>query len=252
MSGHSHWSTIKRKKGAADAKRGKIFTRLAREIVIAARDGGGDPDTNLRLGYAIERARAGNMPKDNIERAVKRGTGELKDGSALEEIFYEGYGPNGIALMMYCVTDNRNRTVAELRHHLSKSGGSLGEAGSVAWQFKRIAYFEFPLSDHDPDVLFELAVEAGADDVTFDDEMVEIFGEVETFKEISDRLGEAKIKPEEAELRYVPNTEMEFDDDDTVKALRVIDAVEELDDVQAVYSNLAISESLMAQLAQEV
>jgi YebC/PmpR family DNA-binding regulatory protein len=249
MSGHSHWSTIKRKKGAADAKRGAIFTRLAREIVIAAREGGGDPDSNLRLQYAIERARAQNMPKDNIERAIRRGTGEDKDAAALEEIMYEGYGPHGIALMISCVTDNRNRTVADLRHVLSKGGGSLGESGSVAWQFKRVAYFAFPLDDHDPDEIFELAVEAGADDVTFDDDLVEIFGEVSTFKEISNRLKAAGISPEEAELRYIPNLETDLADEHTMQVLRIVEAVEELDDVQDVYSNLAIPESVMAQLA---
>lgn len=251
MSGHSHWSTIKRKKGAADAKRGQLFTRLAREIVIAARDGGGDPSTNLRLQYAIDRARANNMPKDNIERAVRRGTGEDKDAAQFEEIMYEGIAPNGIALMISCVTDNRNRTVSELRHILSKAGGSLGEGGSVAWQFKRVAYFAFPLANHDPDMIFELAVEAGADDVTFDNDFVEIFGEVETFKQISDRLKEAKIKPEEAELRFIPNNEMELEDADTLKVLRLIESIEDLDDVQDVYSNLNISDSIMAQLAEE-
>jgi len=249
MSGHSHWSTIKRKKGAADAKRGAIFTRLAREITIAARDGGGDPESNLRLQYAIDRARSQNMPKDNIERAIKRGTGEDKDAAALEEIMYEGYGPHGIALMISCVTDNRNRTVAELRHELTKSGGSLGEAGSVAWQFKRVAYFAFPLAELDPDELFELAVEAGAEDVTFDDDLVEIIGEVETFKEISDRLKIAQIAPEVAELRYLPNMETELPDDKTMQVLRVVEAVEDLDDIQDVYSNLAITESVMMQLA---
>ena len=250
MSGHSHWSTIKRKKGAADAKRGKIFTRLAREISVAAREGGGDPESNLRLQYAIDRARSQNMPKDSIERAIKRGTGELKARAELEEMYYEGYGPSGIAFMIYCVSDNRNRTVAELRHVLSKSGGSLGESGSVAWQFRRIAYFAFPLINHDPDFLFELAVEAGADDVTFDDDMVEIFGEVEVFKQISDRLAEAKIEPEEAELRYIPKNEMELNDQDTMKVLRVVEDLEDLDDVQDVYSNLAISDNLMAKLAE--
>jgi YebC/PmpR family DNA-binding regulatory protein len=249
MSGHSHWSTIRRKKGAADAKRGAVFTRLAREIVLAAREGGGDPASNVRLQYAIDRAKAQNMPKDSIERAIKRGTGEDKDSAALEEIMYEGYGPHGIALMISCVTDNRNRTVAELRHLLNKGGGSLGEGGSVAWQFKRVAYFAFPLNNLNPDNIFELAVEAGADDVTFDDDWVEIFGEVETFKEISDRLKDASITPEEAELRYIPNMETELPDDQIMQVLRVVEAVEDLDDVQDVYSNLAISESVMAQLA---
>lgn len=248
MSGHSHWSTIRRKKGAADAKRGQLFTRLAREIVIAAREGGGDPDSNIRLQYAIDRARANNMPKDNIDRAIKRGTGELKDGSAFEEILYEGYAPHGIALMISCVTDNRNRTVAELRHVLSRMGGSLGESGSVAWQFKCVSYFAFPLDDLDPDEIFELAVEAGADDVAFDDDLVEIFGEVELFKEISDRLKVAKIVPDEAELRYIPNMETELSEEDTLRVLKLVESVEDLDDVQNVYSNLAIPDSVMARL----
>ena len=139
MSGHSKWATIKRKKGAMDAKRGQLFTRLAREIVLAAREGGGDPEANVRLRLAIEKARANNMPKENIERAIKRGTGESKEGGALEQVFYEGYAPHGVALMNECVTENRNRTVAEIRHVLTRAGGSLGEAGSVAWQFKRAA-----------------------------------------------------------------------------------------------------------------
>src|SRR5512133_259817 len=143
MSGHSHWATIKRKKGAADAKKGAIFTRLAREIVMSAREGGGDPDMNVRLQLAIERARAQNMPKDNIERAIKRGTGDAKDGVILEQVTYEGYAGHGVALMIECVTDNRNRAVSEIRHVLTRSGGTMGEAGSVGWQFTRAAYFAF-------------------------------------------------------------------------------------------------------------
>jgi YebC/PmpR family DNA-binding regulatory protein len=248
MSGHSHWSTIKRKKGAADAKRGQLFTKLAREITIAARESGGDPDTNLRLQYAIDRARSQNMPKDNIERAVKRGTGELKEGNVIEEIQYEGYAPHGIALMIDCVTDNRNRAVAELRHVLSKFGGNLAEAGSVAWQFTRISYFSFPLNDHDPDAIFELAVEAGADDVTFDDDLVEIVAVVESFKEISDRLKAEGIQPEVAELRMSPNNETELGVDESLQVLKVIEAVEDLEDVQEVYSNILLTDDLMKEL----
>jgi YebC/PmpR family DNA-binding regulatory protein len=248
MSGHSHWATIRRKKGAADAKRGQVFTRLAREIVIAAREGGGDPGTNVRLQYAIDRARAQNMPKDNIERAIKRGTGESKEGNAYEEAMYEGICPHGIAVVISVVTDNRNRTVAEIRHILSRYGGNMAEAGSVSWQFRRIAYFAFPLDGHDSDQIFELAVEAGADDVTFDDNWVEIVGPVETFKEISDRLKAVHIIPEEAELRMTPNNETELSDEETIQVLKVIEALEELDDVQDVYSTLSISDSVMAQL----
>ena len=250
MSGHSHWSTIRRKKGATDAKRGHLFTKLAREVVIAAREGGGDPESNIRLQYAIDKARANNMPKDNIERAVKRGTGELKDAAEIEEINYEGYAPHGIALIISCLTDNRNRTVAELRHLLTKAGGSLGAVGSVAWQFKRISYFAFPQNDLDADMIFELAVEGGADDVSYEDGFIEIFGEVAVFKEISDQLKANQIIPETAELRMIPTNEIELGDEQTMQVLRVVEAVEDLDDVQNVSSNLAISDSLMAQLAE--
>jgi YebC/PmpR family DNA-binding regulatory protein len=248
MSGHSHWATIRRKKGAADAKRGQVFTRLAREIVIAAREGGGDPDSNMRLALAVDRARASNMPKENIERAIKRGTGDSKDGTIIEEAVYEGYAPHGVAVLISVVTDNRNRTVAEVRHVLSRSGGNMAEAGSVSWQFKRMAFFGFELGKLNPDKIFELAVEAGADDVTFDDNWVEIIGPVESFKEISDALKATHITAEDAELRFVPNIETELSDNETIQVYRVIEALEELDDVQNVYSTLAISDSAMAQL----
>ncbi len=248
MSGHSHWATIRRKKGAADAKRGQVFTRLAREIVMAAREGGGDPDTNVRLQYAIDRARAQNMPKDNIERAIKRGTGDSKEGNTLEEITYEGYGPHGIAMLFSCVTDNRNRTIAEVRHILNRYGGNMAEAGSVSWQFKRSAYFSFSSEGKDQDAIFELAVDAGAEDVSFGDGAVEIFGPVESFKSIGDRLRTAGIHPEEAELRYLPTNEIELATEDTVQVLKVVEALEELDDVQYVYSNLSISDEALAQL----
>lgn len=247
MSGHSKWSTIKRKKGAADARRGQLFTRLAREIAIAARSGGGEPEGNFRLRLAIDRARANNMPKDNIERAIQRGTGEGKDGGGLEEAYYEGYGPHGVALMIETVTDNRNRAVAEIRHILNRYGGSMGESGSVGWQFNRVAYFSFPSKGKDQDRIFELAVEAGADDVLFEDGEVEIVGPVEAFKEISDQLHSAKIEPEEAGLRMVPTNELELSPEDTLQVLRVIDALEDLDDVQNVYSNLHVSDEALAQ-----
>jgi YebC/PmpR family DNA-binding regulatory protein len=248
MSGHSKWSTIKRKKGAADAKRGQLFTRLAREIAIAAREGGGDPDANFRLRLAVDRARANNMPKDNIERAIARGTGDSKDGSAIEEVYYEGYAPNAIALIIDCVTDNRNRAVADIRHVLTRYGGSLGEAGSVGWQFRQVAYFSFPAEGKDQDEVFELAVEGGADDVIFDDDEIEIIAPVESFKDISDQLDAAGIESDEAELRMVPNNEITLSTDDTLQVLRVIEALEDLDDVQDVYSNLAISSDMLQQL----
>lgn len=250
MSGHSHWATIRRKKGAADAKRGQVFTRLAREIVIAAREGGGDPSTNYRLQYAVEKARAQNMPKDGIDRAIKRGTGESKEGNVFEEVTYEGYAPHGVALLIACVTDNRNRAVAEIRHVLNRTGGNMAEAGSVAWQFKHISYFSFPLGDHDTDKIFELAVEAGADDVTFDNDTVEIFGPVEAFKEISEGIRKAKIHPEEAELRYVPNNEIELGIEQTMQIFKLIEALEELDDVQNVFSSMHVSDEAWAALEE--
>ncbi len=248
MSGHSHWATIKRKKGAADAKRGQAFTRLAREIVMAAREGGGDPDMNVHLQLAIERARAENMPKDNIERAIKRGTGDSKDGVVLEQVFYEGYAGHGIALMIETVTENRNRTVSDVRHLLSRGGGNMGEAGSVGWQFSRVAYFSIPATGHDPDTIFELAVEAGANDVNIDEEVIEIIAPVESFKTISDRLHKAKVTPTEAALHMIPNQEIELSVDDTLAVMKTIEALEELDDVQAVYSNLKITDEAMAAL----
>ncbi len=250
MSGHSHWATIRRKKGAADAKKGQIFTRLAREIVLAARDGGGDPGLNVRLQLAIDRARAQNMPKDNIERAIKRGTGESKDGGSLEEVMYEGYAGNGVAVLIDCVTDNRNRAVSEIRHVLSKHGGNMAEAGSVSWQFKRAAVFSFPVEGKDQDEIFELAVEAGADDVTFEDGSAEIVGPVETFKAISDALKASGIQPEDAGLKMIPTNEVELSADETMQVLRTLEALEDLDDVQDVYSNLRLTEEMLSQIEE--
>src|SRR5512134_3026885 len=195
MSGHSKWATIKRKKGAADAKRGQLFTRLAREIAMAAREGGGDPDTNFKLRLAVDKAKGHNMPKDNIQRAVDRGTGASSDGAAFEQAMYEGYAGHGVAILVECVTDNRNRTVSDLRRALTRAGGHLGESNSVAWQFHRKAYFAFPLGDRSQDAIFELAVDAGADDVQFGDGSVEIFAPVDAFKALIDKLRQAGIQP---------------------------------------------------------
>lgn len=247
MSGHSKWSTIKRKKGANDAKRGQIFTHLGREIMLAARDGGEDPESNFRLRLAIDRARAQNMPKDNIERAINRGAGG-KEGVDLVEVMYEGYGPNGVALIIECVTDNRNRTVAEIRHILTRHGGNLGEVGSVAWQFNRVAVFTIPIKSVDQDKVFELAVEAEADDVKFDEDSIEIIGPVETFKHISTRLRQANIQPEQAGLKMLPKNELELDLQDAMQVMRVVEALEDLEHVQEVYSNLNITDEVLAQL----
>ena len=247
MSGHSKWSTIKRKKGAADAKRGAIFTRLAREISIAAREGG-DPDSNFRLRLAVDKARAENMPKDNIERAIKKGSGEDKDGAVFEEVMFEGYGPHGSALMVTCVTDNRNRTVPDMRHAFSKSGGNMAEPGAVAWQFDRKAYFEFPASQLSFDKAFELGVNAGADDVIDGGDTIEIYAPVESFKTIADALHQAKVQPDESGLRMVAKQEVELDVEATLKFMKMVETIEELDDVQDVFHNVKISDEALAAL----
>lgn len=244
MSGHSKWSTIKRKKGAADAKRGKIFTRVAREIVMASKEGGGDVNANVRLRLAIDKAKDVNMPKENIERAIKRGTGESKEGS-YEEAMYEGYGPHGIALIIECVTENRNRTVADVRHILNRANGTMGEQGSVSWQFHRASYFSFPDDDLDFDKIFELALEGGADDISNEEGYIEVIGPVESFKILNDAFRAASIHLEDNELRMLPNQEIELGVDETVQVMRVIEALEELDDVVNVFSNLKISDEAM-------
>jgi YebC/PmpR family DNA-binding regulatory protein len=251
MSGHSKWATIKRKKGAADAKRGQIFTRLTREIVMAAREGGADPDSNFRLRLAVDKAKSQSMPKDNIDRAIKRATGEGKEGETFEEVFYEGYAPNGVAVIIECVTENRNRTVSEVRHVLSRTGGNMGEVGSVAWQFKRAAVFTFDASKYDFDKIFELALDGGADDVTEADGDIDVVASVESFKTLSDRFRAANVIPEEAGLRMLPIQEIELSVEDTLQVLRAIESLEELDDVQNVYSNLKISEEAMAAMEFE-
>jgi YebC/PmpR family DNA-binding regulatory protein len=251
MSGHSKWATIKRKKGVADAKRGQVFTRLTREIVMAAREGGGDIDSNFRLRLAVDKAKAQSMPKDNIERALKRASGEGKEGEVYEEVFYEGYGPNGVAIIIQCVTENRNRTVAEIRHMLTRSGGNMGEVGSVSWQFRRAAVFSFPADGNNFDKIFELAVEGGADDVNQDGEEIEVVAPVESFKTLIDRFRTAGITPDEAGLKMLPNQEMELGVEDTLQVLRTIENLEDLDDVQDVYSNLKISDAAMAAMESE-
>jgi YebC/PmpR family DNA-binding regulatory protein len=202
------------------------------------------------LEFAIAKARAQNMPKDNIERAIKRGTGESKEGGELEQVFYEGFANHGVALMIEVVTDNRNRAVAEIRHTLTRNGGNMAEAGAVGWQFNRCAYFSFPAEGVDQNKVFELAVEAGADDVIFDKNTIEIIGPVESFKAISDSLTSIEIQPEEAGLRLIPKNEIELEPDATVQVMRTIEVLEELDDVQEVFSNLTITDEAMAKLEE--
>jgi YebC/PmpR family DNA-binding regulatory protein len=245
MSGHSKWSTIKHKKAAQDAKRGKVFTRLAREITIAAREGGGNLDANFSLRLAVDKARAANMPKDNIERAIKRGTGELK-GEELVEMTYEGYAPNGIALLVQTLTDNKNRTVSDIRRIFGRQGGSLAEAGSVAWQFSRKGYITITPNGTDPDTIFEIAVEAGAEDVEFGDDLIEVHVSIEHFQAVRQALEEARIACASAEMTMVPQTTMQLEEKETLRVMKLIDALEELDDVQQVYSNLDISDEVIA------
>lgn len=248
MSGHSKWSTIKRKKAVTDAKRGAVFTRLAREIAIAAREGGGSPETNFTLRLAIDKAKGENMPSDNIDRAIKRGTGEDKDGAMLEQVTYEGFGPNGVAVIVEAVTDNRNRTVSELRHAFSRNGGTLGETGSVNWQFDRVAFFAFAAQGKSEEELFELVVEAGADDIWYEDGQVEVTGPVDAFKRIGDALRQAGIGIDDAGLRMQAKQELELSPSESLQVLRFIENLEELDDVQATASNLKISDEALAQL----
>lgn len=244
MSGHSKWSTIKHKKAATDAKRGQLFTRLAREVVMAARDGG-DPEMNFRLRLAVDKARAANMPKDNIERAIKRGTGELK-GDELIEVVYEGYGPHGIAMLIEVVTDNRNRSIADVRRIFNRKGGSVAEPGAVSWQFKRKGYLVLSPDGQDGDTVFEIALEADADDVVIGDDAIEVFTSIEAFQHVQEALSTAGIKVETAELSYLPDMPVTLDDSAALQVLGVIDALEELDDVQQVYSTLDISDEVMA------
>jgi len=250
MSGHSKWSTIKHKKAVTDARRGQLFTRLAREVTVAARAGGGDPDINFGLRLAIDKARSANMPKDNIERAIKRGTGELK-GAELIELTYEGYAPNGVAVLIKVLTDNKNRVVADIRRILTRQGGSLAESGAVAWQFDRKGYIAIAPNGVDDDTIFEIAVEAGADDVVFGDGMTEVYSEVENFQAVRQALEEAGIQFETVEMSLIPKNTLALEEKQTLQVMRVIDALEELDDTQQVYSNLDISDEVMAKYEAE-
>jgi YebC/PmpR family DNA-binding regulatory protein len=250
MSGHSKWSTIKRKKGAEDAKRGKLFTKIGREIVIAIREGGPDPETNFKLRLVIDKARQANMPKDNIERSIRRGAGSEK-GEDLEHILYEGYGPGGTALMVQALTDNRNRAVADIRRAFSRSGGNLGENGCVAWMFEQKGYITIPLNGHNPDNLFDLAVDAGADDVVIGEDVVEVFAEVADFQAVQEALAGASIDMDVAELSMIPKTTASLEPQVGIKVMSLVDALEELEDVEKVYTNLDVSDELVELYASE-
>ncbi len=236
MSGHSKWATIRRKKGALDAKRGKMFTRLIREINIAARQGGGDPDGNPRLRLAIDNAKAANMPADNIERAIKKATGEL-EGAQIVELTYEGYGPGGVALLVEVATDNKNRTVAEIRHLFGKNGGNMGETGSVAWMFERKGLITVKRENKSEDEMMEIVLDAGADDLTTEEEFFEVTTSIENFETVRKILLEKKFTVENASLQWIAKNHVPIKGDEAEKVMKLVEGIEESDDVQNVYTN---------------
>ncbi len=247
MAGHSKWANIQHRKKAQDAKRGKLFTKLIREITVAARMGEPDPDANPRLRLAVDKALGANMSKDTIERAIKRGAGNQDDAN-LEEVRYEGYGPGGTAVMVDCLTDNRNRTVAEVRHAFTKCGGNLGTSGSVAYQFTRTGVLGYPAGS-DEDAIMEAALEAGAQDVvTNDDGSIDVLTDPDEFVTVRDAMVAAGFEPEEAEVTWRASVSSALDLDDAAKMVRLLDMLEDLDDVQNVYSNADISEEVLAKL----
>jgi YebC/PmpR family DNA-binding regulatory protein len=243
MSGHSKWASIKHKKGAADAKRGQAFTKIIKEITVAAKMGGGDADSNPRLRTAILKAKAENMPKDNIERAIKKGTGDL-EGVNYVELTYEGYGPGGVAILINTLTDNKNRTAAEVRNMLTKSGGNLGETGCVSYMFKRKGLIDYPAAGYKEDDVMNAALEAGAEDVYTEDDIIEVVTEPDLLFEVVNVMEKAGFKHEMAEISMVPDTTIALDLETTKKALRLIERIDEHDDVQSVSTNLDIPDGL--------
>jgi len=249
MSGHSKWSTIKRKKGAIDAKRGQIFTRLIKEITVAARSGGGDPEGNARLRAAINTAKTENMPKENIARAIKKGTGEIA-GEIYEEILYEGYGPGGVAVLVDCMTDNRNRTVADIRHYFAKSGGNLGEFGCVSWMFEKKGLIQIDKSLIAEEKLMEMALEAGAEDVVEEETEYQVLTAPEDFDTVRTALEEAGLTFLEASITRIPKNTVEVTDEKNARSLmKLLENLEEHDDVQNVNANFDIDDDLMEQIS---
>ena len=249
MSGHSKWSTIKHQKGVADNKRGQLFTKLGKEITVATRHGGGDPEANSRLRLAIERARDANMPKDNIERAIKRGTGEDADAAQLEEIVYEGYGPGGTAILVEALTDNRNRTASDIRSTFSKGGGNLGEAGSVAWQFETRGLIALDTGDADAEELALRAIDSGAEDVNVDGDSVEVYTRPDQLESVRLALSDAEIAVASAEIMQAPKSTIALDANNAGQVLRLLDKLDELDDVQRVSSNADFPEEVLSAYA---
>ena len=247
MAGHSKWANIQHRKGAQDKKRGKLFTKLIREITVAARMGGSDINSNPRLRMAVDKGKAQSMPKDNIERAIKRGAGEL-DGADYVEIRYEGYGPGGAAVMVDCLTDNRNRTVAEVRHAFSKFGGNLGADGSVSYLFNNVGQLLYPAGS-DEDTIMEAAIDAGAEDVVVDDDQsIEVLTEPAEFEQVRDKMVETGFEPENAQLTMRASTTAELNVKEAGSMIKLLDMLEDLDDVQEVYSNADISDDILAQI----
>lgn len=245
MAGHSKWAQIKRQKGVTDQRRGQLFTKLAREITVAARQGGGDPEANSRLRLAIERARAENMPNENIQRAIKRGIGESEDSAELQEIYYEAYGPGGVALLIQALTDNRNRTVSDIRATLNRVGGTLGETGSVTWLFESKGLITLDATGLDTDEIVLRAIDAGADDVQVEDSTVEVYTQPQHLEEVRRHL-EGVAPVSSAELVMKPKSTVPLSEEEAVKVLRLLDRLEDLDDVQRVYSNAEFPDAVLA------
>lgn len=251
MSGHSKWAQIKRQKGANDAKRGQMFTKLTREIMVAAREGGGDPDANFRLRLAVQRARQINMPQDNIQRAIQRAGGSGEGAVQMDEVSYEGYGPGGVAIYVEALTDNRNRTVSEVRNVFTRNGGNMGENGSVAWLFEPRGFLTIGMDGKDADELTLTAIDAGAVDVMVNEEekLLEVYTEFEQLDVVRRALQDAGLEVETAEKAMVPKTPMSLDPDKAAQVVRMIEKLEDLDDVQNVSTNLELSDEVMEQLA---
>jgi YebC/PmpR family DNA-binding regulatory protein len=244
MSGHSKWASIKHKKGAVDAKRGKVFTKLIKEITVATRLGGKDPDSNSRLRVAIAAAKAENMPKENIERAIKKGTGEL-EGSNYEEVTYEGYGPGGVAVLIEVLTDNKNRAVADVRHLFERSGGNLGESGCVAWMFSQKGLIVLQKDQVEEEMLFELALEAGADDIKEDEKELEVITEPSSFEQVKAAIENAGIRYTLAEITMIPKSTVKVDGKHAQQMLTLMENLEDNEDVNHVYANFDISDEVM-------
>jgi len=251
MSGHSKWATIKRKKGAADAKRGKVFTKYIREITVAAREGGGDPGGNPRLRTVIEKAKQVNMPQDNIARAIKKGTGEL-EGATYEETSLEGYGPGGVAVMLSILTENKNCTVSEVRNVFSKNGGNMGEAGCVAWVFHKKGFLQFPKAQVTEDALMEPALDAGAEDIKEEEETWDVLTDPHAFETVKKALEDKGLKPASAEVTMVPQNSIKITGAEAEKMLKLMEALEDHDDVQNVYANFDIPKEEMERLSKMV